>query len=128
MNTILPAGTELARLEQLADGAARELTLGEGAWPLRGFLVRVGDAVYAYVNRCPHAGRVLNLLPDRFLTKEGDLIQCCQHGALFEKDTGECIAGPCVGEHLRRIPVVVEEGAVRSAVELDLVALSRPVW
>ena len=47
----------------------------------------VGETVHGYLNRCPHAGRQLNFLPDRFLTPDGELIQCLQHGALFEKAT-----------------------------------------
>jgi nitrite reductase/ring-hydroxylating ferredoxin subunit len=120
----LDIGTELVRLDQLPDGAARGLLLGADA-PLRVVLVRLGEAVHAYVNRCPHAGRVLNFIPDRFLTADGELIQCAQHGALFEKATGECIAGPCVGDHLTRIPVSVDEGVVRCAAEVDLMKLSR---
>lgn len=125
---LLPAGTELAQLDQLPDGATRGLVLDEGDWPVRAFLVRVGGEVHAYLNRCPHAGRPLNFMPDRFLSADGSLIQCIQHGALFEKASGECIAGPCLGEHLTRIPVMVEGGAVRTAGELDLAALSKPPW
>jgi nitrite reductase/ring-hydroxylating ferredoxin subunit len=124
----IPAGDELALLKDLPDGATRGLILGEGEWPLRAFLVRVGEDVHAYVNRCPHAGRQLNFLPDRFLTPDGALIQCLAHGAQFEKATGECVAGPCVGEHLTRIPVVIEEGVVRSAEVIDVAALSMPPW
>jgi len=126
--TKLAAGTELARLEQLPDGATRGVILGEEEWPLRGFLVRVGDEVHAFLNRCPHAGRQLNFMPDRFLTQDGSLIQCIQHGALFEKATGECIAGPCVGERLTRIPVVIDSGVIRTGAELDLGKLSAPPW
>jgi nitrite reductase/ring-hydroxylating ferredoxin subunit len=124
----LPAGTELARLDHLPDGATQGLVLGAGEWPLRAFLVRIGAEVHAYINRCPHAGRQLNFLPDRFLTQDGELIQCVAHGALFEKGTGECIAGPCVGDHLTRIPVVVADGVVRSAQDIDVAALSKPPW
>jgi nitrite reductase/ring-hydroxylating ferredoxin subunit len=124
----LPAGEELVLLKDLPDGATRGLILGEGEWPLRAFVVRVGEQVHAYVNRCPHAGRQLNFLPDRFLTPDGELIQCLSHGAMFDKATGECVAGPCVGDHLTRIPVVIEGGVVRSAAEIDVAALSRPPW
>ena len=85
VSRVLPAGTVLGTLADLPDGATRGFDLTDDEWPLRGFLVRVGDAVHAYLNRCPHAGRPLNFLPDRFLTPDGELIQCCAHGALFEK-------------------------------------------
>jgi nitrite reductase/ring-hydroxylating ferredoxin subunit len=128
MAKILPAGTEFARLAELADGATRGITLGEGEWPLRGFLVRVGEHVHAYLNRCPHAGRQLNFLPDRFLTPDGELIQCLAHGALFDKASGLCIAGPCVDESLTRLPVEVADGVVRLARDLDLERLEQRRW
>ena len=124
----IPAGEELAQLKDLPDGATRGLILGEGEWPLRAFLVRVGEDVHAYVNRCPHAGRQLNFLPDRFLTPDGELIQCVAHGAQFDRSTGECVAGPCVGDHLTRIPVIIDGGVVRTAEDVDLASLSRPPW
>jgi nitrite reductase/ring-hydroxylating ferredoxin subunit len=44
---------------------------------------------------CPHLGIPLNWAPERFLDLDGTLIQCSSHGALFQIDSGECIAGPC---------------------------------
>jgi nitrite reductase/ring-hydroxylating ferredoxin subunit len=125
---IVAAGTALARLAELPDGATRGFDLTDEEWPLRGFLVRTGDAVYAYLNRCPHAGRPLNFMPDRFLSPDGELIQCVAHGALFEKDTGLCIAGPCVDESLRRIAVQQVDGEVRLAEDLDTDRLARAPW
>jgi len=128
MSNVLPAGTEFAQLAQIADGATRGITLGEGEWPLRGFLVRIGDTVHGYLNRCPHAGRQLNFLPDRFLTPDGELIQCLAHGALFDKASGLCVAGPCVDESLTRLPVEVSGGVVRLAQDLDLDRLETQRW
>lgn len=125
MSTVLPAGTLIARLSELPDGATREFALTESEWPLTGFLVRVGSMVHAYLNRCPHALRQLNFRPDRFLNQDGTLIQCSSHGALFEKDTGLCVAGPCVGESLRRLPVVLADGEVRLREDLDTERLDR---
>ena len=124
----LPAGEELAHLKDLPDGATRGLILAEGEWPVRALLVRVGEEVHAYLNRCPHAGRPLNFLPDRFLSPDGELIQCCAHGALFEKATGLCIAGPCVDESLRRIAVLQVDGEVRLAEAVDTDRLQRGPW
>ena len=53
----------VCRLSELAAGA-RAFTLGGGNWPLRMFVVRVADTVHGYLNRCPHAGHPLDLLPD----------------------------------------------------------------
>jgi nitrite reductase/ring-hydroxylating ferredoxin subunit len=125
MSGVLPAGTLLGHLAELPEGAAREFALDESEWPLTGFLVRTADAVHAYLNRCPHALRQLNFRPDGFLNADGTLIQCSSHGALFEKDTGLCVAGPCVGESLRRLPVALANGEVRLTEDLDTERLSR---
>ena len=48
-------------------------------------------------------------MPDRYLTREGDLILCGTHGALFRPDDGLCVGGPCAGKSLTPWPVRVEE-------------------
>jgi nitrite reductase/ring-hydroxylating ferredoxin subunit len=99
-------------LHELADPGAKGFTMGAGAWPLRGFVVRRGDSVRAYVNHCPHAGFPLNWTPDGFLAPDSPLILCSMHGALFEMDEGLCVAGPCNGLRLRTLPVRVVRGYV----------------
>lgn len=114
----------LCALEDIADPGALELSWGEDDWPLSLFVVRCGSEVYGYVNHCPHAGHELNLRPDEFLTREGDLIMCRSHGAQFRIDTGLCVAGPCPGEHLRAFAVEVVDGDVR-AEQQELARLTR---
>ena len=99
-------------LHELQDASARGFTMGGGDWPLRGFVVRKGDQVHAYVNHCPHAGFPLNWTPDGFLAPEAPLILCAMHGALFEIETGFCVSGPCAGRKLRALPVSVAHGYV----------------
>jgi len=129
MSHILPAGTVCARLAEIPDGAVRSFDLNPDEFPpLTGLLVREGDAVHAYFNRCPHAGRPLNFGGSIFTTPDGTLLQCHAHGALFEKHTGLCIAGPCVDESLKSLPVVVVAGEVRLAEDLDTEQLARAPW
>ena len=99
-------------LHELTDPGARGFTMGSGEWPLRGFVVRHGDKVRAYVNHCPHAGFPLNWSPDQFLAPGASLILCVMHGALFEIDTGDCVAGPCAGQGLQSLAVQVRNGYV----------------
>lgn len=114
----------ICRLEELQEHGSRAFTVGGGDWPLRGFIVRCGEEVRAFVNRCPHAGHPLNLRPHRFLTPDRSLILCSSHGALFEKDAGLCVAGPCSGQRLRPVPLEVIGNVVLVAASADLAALT----
>ena len=109
----------ICRLSDIADPGARGFTVGRGDWPLRGFVVRENDNVWGYVNRCPHAGHPLNLQPHRFLTPARELILCSSHGALFDRQTGFCIAGPCGGQSLTSVPLAVVSGYVMLAEGVD---------
>ena len=97
----------LCSLAELVETGSRGFSVGEGDWPLRGFVVRTTTGVAAYVNTCPHAGHPLNFRPNRFLTPDRNLILCASHGALFARDNGLCIAGPCPGQSLRAVPIEV---------------------
>lgn len=103
---------EVGRLDQLTDPGCREFRIGEGDWPFAGFVVRQGDAVYAYQNFCAHVGHPLNWAPDEFLTKDRKHIICASHGAMYEIDSGLCTAGPCMGKSLRKVDVAVRDGVV----------------
>ena len=48
-----------------------EFSIGDGDWPFKGFVVRVGDRIHAYQNFCVHVGHPLNWSPDKFLNKDG---------------------------------------------------------
>jgi len=125
----MPPGSDIdvekvvCRLSDLDQHGSRAFTIGRGDWPLRGFVVRSGTEVRGYVNHCPHAGHPLNLKPHQFLTPDGALILCSSHGALFEKQTGYCLAGPCSGQQLRAVPLEVRSGFVMLADGVDLAAL-----
>jgi nitrite reductase/ring-hydroxylating ferredoxin subunit len=122
--TTLDVERVVCRLTELEAYGARAFTIGGGDWPLRGFVVRAGATLYAYVNRCPHAGHPLNLLPGRFLTPDGALVLCSSHGALFEKQTGLCVAGPCAGRSLTPVPLEIRSGFVMLADGADVAALA----
>jgi nitrite reductase/ring-hydroxylating ferredoxin subunit len=105
----------LCRLEEIADPGTKGFQFREGDALFAGFVVRRGDAVAGYVDSCPHAGWPLALAPDRYLTREKDLILCSGHGALFRPEDGVCVAGPCAGNRLAAWPVTVVGGEVVTA-------------
>ena len=95
-----PSGTRLCALSDIADPGSKGLIFRDGDQLFLGFVVRHGQTVRGYVDRCPHAGMPLAMSPDRFLTREGDLILCASHGALFRPGDGLCVGGPCAGKSL----------------------------
>jgi nitrite reductase/ring-hydroxylating ferredoxin subunit len=107
----MPTGA-LALLSALPDGEPRacEGVVDGDAEPL--ILLRDGDAVRAWLNICPHAGRRLDWAPGRFLQSNSGELVCAVHGATFEMLRGLCVAGPCVGASLRAVAVEVRDGAV----------------
>lgn len=110
-----PAGVRLGPLDRIADGAARNFVLQLRAGRFHGFVVRRGEAVWGYVDRCPHAGVPLTRTLDDYLTSDGGLIACSWHGALFRTDDGVCVGGPCAGQALTPWPVRVVDGAIETA-------------
>lgn len=102
----------VGRLDELDDPGCREFQIGDGDWPFRGFVVRKGNAVFAYQNVCVHVGHPLNWSPDRFLTKDKSALICASHGAMFDIESGDCIAGPGTGRSLQAVNVAVRDGLV----------------
>lgn len=72
------------------------------------FVVHKNGEFFAYYNKCPHTGATLEWQEDQFLDLDKELIQCATHDALFMIDSGECVAGPCVGDHLETLKLSVQ--------------------
>lgn len=106
------AADSLHEVEAMVDGDAESLILHRDA----------SGTVRAWLNVCPHAGRRLDWAPGEFLRSKDGLLVCAVHGASFELATGECVAGPCRGEHLREVSVHCVDGEVRLGMAPDHVA------
>ena len=101
----------LCRVSDIPDNGAKGFPGPEGTFT--GFVaVRLGERVHVYVNSCPHIGTPLDWTPDRFLSADGRYLICATHGAEFTLDTGLCVSGPCRGDSLTAVEVVVRDGAV----------------
>ena len=101
----------LCRVEDIPDGT------GKGFPPSRGgftglMAIREGEAVYVYVNACPHIGTPLDWTPHRFLSADGRRIVCATHGAEFGIADGVCIRGPCAGDRLEPVAVEIRDGMI----------------
>ena len=102
----------LSALNDIAEGGFAEVEATIDGDAESWVLYRLGDEVRAWLNVCPHAGRRLDWAPGQFLkSKDGHLV-CAAHGASFELDRGDCVAGPCRGDALRAVQVQVRDGEV----------------
>ncbi len=102
----------LCRLDDIADGGSRGFGPAPGGFTGL-FAVRRAERVYVYVNSCPHIGLPLNWNPDQFLSEDGALIICANHGAEFTVEDGGCLRGPCRGAWLENVPVTITNGLVQ---------------
>ncbi len=115
MEALMPglpqAPRALCRLDEIPDGGAKGFPPAPGGFT--GLLaVRLGDAVFVYVNSCPHIGTPLDWTPDRFLSADGRRIVCATHGAEFQIADGLCIRGPCHGDRLEPVAVQIRDGTI----------------
>lgn len=110
-------GGRLCSVADLDATGAKGITLGE--WPkAREFVVvRDGDTIHAYKNRCPHNSGTLETVPDRFLDANRAYLVCSTHGARFRVSDGYCISGPCRGEGLISVAIVIADAEVRLALD-----------
>lgn len=99
----------LCRADEIGEGEARGFDYGEHSL----VVVRMDGQLHVYVNWCPHLGIELNFQPDEFFDLDRRYLQCANHGALFEVDTGDCVLGPCKGDALRKVGFTVENGDIR---------------
>ena len=73
-----------------------------------GFVLRRGEELFAFHNRCPHWGVDLDMGEGRFFSELNQRIVCSSHGALFDPETGACVRGPCAGDQLERFGLARE--------------------
>lgn len=107
----------LCHSEELAEGSYREFVVEQAGSPLYLVATRRNGNPRAWFNVCPHQGRNLNWAPNRFLQDDDGNLVCAHHGAVFEPDSGCCIAGPCRNAALK--PVELSESG-------NCIVLERP--
>jgi len=117
LHSVNPGDQSALRICSLAElpqheGREFEVVLEPGAPPREIVLLRRGEGVVGYLNRCPHRGTPLNWTPDHFLDADGEHIVCATHGARFRIEDGECIAGPCLGDSLQALALRIRGGEV----------------
>ena len=99
----------LTRLPSPPPEGLSETEADVGGEPQSLIVLRRGAHVQAWLNVCPHAGRRLDWAPGKFLVDKGRLV-CAAHGAVFELERGECVAGPCRGQSLVPVALAPDDG------------------
>lgn len=100
----------VCRVDELVDGGRAirfEVALSGAARQMSCFAIKYDNAVYAYINSCPHRGTELDWQPGEVFEESGLYLMCATHGALFEPDSGLCVGGPCHGARLRSLLIKV---------------------
>jgi len=102
----------IARTDELSPGQSKKFLLRGCGREIEGFLLNVGGAFHAYVNRCRHVPMGLDWVENQFFNEDRQYVQCATHGAYYVPDTGECIEGPPCGKSLTRVPLRIEDGEI----------------
>jgi len=100
-------GTGICARDAIADGTAKQFVLGADP-PFRLLLLRSGERVHAYVDRCAHFGVPLSEKPEHLRYVPHVSISCNVHYARYRWEDGYCEAGDCKGESLIAVPVSVD--------------------
>jgi nitrite reductase/ring-hydroxylating ferredoxin subunit len=75
-------------------------------------IMKRGESVFIYENKCPHILDTLDPEGGSVASPDGLLIHCQRHGAEFLSDTGECVSGPCLGESLIPVAFTLSSGDI----------------
>ena len=106
-------GTPLCASADIAEGSVREFRFGgDSPFAFRLFVTHSNGDFIAFRNSCPHFDVPLNHTPEELLADDGAHYLCTTHFAKFDRLTGLCIYGPCEGEYLDRIPIVLVNGEI----------------
>ncbi|MBI5504568.1 MAG: Rieske 2Fe-2S domain-containing protein [Deltaproteobacteria bacterium] len=109
----------VCKASSLRDKQTVKFAFDAGAGVREGFVIALAGRVYAYRNQCRHIPMTMDWVENRFLSRDRCHIQCATHGALYEIDSGLCVSGPPAGQHLRALPVAIEDGKVVVTIARD---------
>lgn len=119
-NLLAPLADDLP-LAKLEDVSAAKATIAQV--PGRDMTVilirdKDTDAIKAYVNNCPHQQVPLNEAYKVDVNPFTKTLKCSVHDAWFKVEDGECVEGPCQGDHLQPFPIRIDEaGNIYAAID-----------
>ena len=107
-----PSEVMLVGLYDIADPGSKGISIEHQGIKSELFVVKKDAKIAVYENSCPHTLGPLDWTPDQFLNIDNDYIQCANHGALFEIDSGLCIYGPCKAQSLKAVPFSIKDNNI----------------
>ena len=114
--TPAPIEIPIGRASELVRDGARVVPLPPLPWDMHREAVVVIDdegRAHAYLNRCKHLPVPLDGGTRDFFDSTRRYLLCGTHGALYERNSGFCIAGPCRGKELTRLDLIERDGELR---------------
>lgn len=102
----------VATVDEVTPGRTKKFVLQCSGREVEAFVVNHDGELYAYVNRCCHIPMTMDWIDNQFLSEDGSYIQCATHGALYQPDTGACVAGPPVGKCLTQVPLTIRDQVI----------------
>ena len=108
-------GEVLCDANDIEDGSARLFVICfDDGEEIEFFILRLGNELRAYVNRCHHQDMPLRWDSEgSFLTKDRKRIQCSVHGATFDLMTGRALSGPALPDGcLIKVPFLFQDGKI----------------
>ena len=113
------AGTVLGALPSFTDDQATMVSLpasAAGAPEFKLLVLRQGDQLHAFANRCAHFGVPLAANTAQLISTPLKSLTCNVHYARYAWATGACEAGECDGEALIAVPLGHDNGVLRIGV------------
>ncbi len=106
------ARRRLATLLELQERKTLKFTYREEGISREAFLAWVQGQLVCYQNVCRHIPITLDYGDGHFFNREGTHFICQTHGATYEPLSGRCVAGPCPGAALKKVPVTLIDGEI----------------
>ena len=98
----------IGTLSDIPNGTSRSLQAGQRRLLA---VVRAGK-LFIYEHHCPHTGDTLDPMGGSVTSGGGLLLTCQRHGAEFLSDTGQCVAGPCLGDRLQQVNYTLKDNNI----------------
>ena len=102
----------ICRIDDIPQSSACGFEIISNEAPVNIVIVNWKNELFAYRNSCPHTGVTLEWIPNHFFNGDNTFLQCSTHGALFRPDDGFCVAGPCTGKSLEKLPITIIKKSV----------------